>query len=37
MSAEERVRRSEHLVQAVEREDSVHWLLTQLRDIASLA
>ncbi len=37
MSPEERVRRSEILVEAVEREDSVHWLLTQLQDIASLA
>ena len=36
MSAEERLRRSDALVGAIEREDSVHWLLTQMRDIAAL-
>lgn len=36
MPAEERVRRSESLIAAIEREDSVHWLLTQLRDIDTL-
>ena len=36
MSTEERVRRSTTLVESIEREDSVQWLITQLEEIQSL-
>ena len=36
MSPEERQRRSTILTEAIEREDVVHWLLSQFQDIAAL-
>jgi len=36
MSPEERARRSTTLVESIEREDSIQWLLTQFKDIESL-
>lgn len=36
MSPEERAQRSSTLIESIEREDSIQWLLTQLQDIESL-
>jgi trehalose-6-phosphate synthase len=36
MSPEERAQRATTLVESIEREDSVQWLLTQFQDILSL-